>query len=138
GPADVLVAARPGAARVAGNRRGPRAGPSQGLRSWAAVLGARRRPTARTPRRPRLAPAQLARHPQRARCMARGTGRTGAGHGAARLAGGLEGDQRIWWAGAESNCHSRRRGFYRPLGSPPAQPTHWLTPGPPGRGPEGR
>jgi hypothetical protein len=29
-----------------------------------------------------------------------------------------------WWAGAESNCHSRRRGFYRPLGSPPAQPTH--------------
>src|SRR5215218_8797944 len=30
----------------------------------------------------------------------------------------------IWWAGAESNCHSRRRGFYRPLGSPPAQPTH--------------
>ena len=31
---------------------------------------------------------------------------------------------RCWWAGAESNCHSRRRGFYRPLGSPPAQPTH--------------
>jgi hypothetical protein len=30
----------------------------------------------------------------------------------------------LWWAGAESNCHSRRRGFYRPLGSPPAQPTH--------------
>ena len=29
-----------------------------------------------------------------------------------------------WWAGAESNCHSRRRGFYRPLGSPPARPTH--------------
>ena len=29
-----------------------------------------------------------------------------------------------WWAGAELNCHSRRRGFYRPLGSPPARPTH--------------
>ena len=35
---------------------------------------------------------------------------------------------RYWWAGAESNCHSRRRGFYRPLGSPPAQPTHAADP----------
>jgi hypothetical protein len=33
-------------------------------------------------------------------------------------------ERMCWWAGAESNCHSRRRGFYRPLGSPPAQPTH--------------
>ena len=32
--------------------------------------------------------------------------------------------QGCWWAGAESNRHSRRRRFYRPLGSPPAQPTH--------------
>ncbi len=30
---------------------------------------------------------------------------------------------RCWWAGAESNRQSRRRGFYRPLGSPPARPT---------------
>src|SRR6185369_6601731 len=120
GPADVLVAARPGAARVAGDRRGPRARPSQGVRPWAALLGAGRRATPRTPRGPRLAPAQLARHPQRARGMA---GETGPGHGARRLAEDSR-DQRLWWAGAESNCHSRRRGFYRPLGSPPAQPTH--------------
>ena len=35
----------------------------------------------------------------------------------------IAGVWKCWWAGAELNCHSRRRGFYRPLGSPPAQPT---------------
>ncbi len=43
-------------------------------------------------------------------------------HVTAHGAAGIQGRE-CWWAGAESNCHSRRRGFYRPLGSPPAQPT---------------
>src|SRR5215212_4312814 len=30
-----------------------------------------------------------------------------------------------WWAGRESNPHSRRRLIYSQRSSPPAQPTHW-------------
>src|SRR5215212_1733912 len=30
-----------------------------------------------------------------------------------------------WWAGRESNPHSRRRLVYSQRSSPPAQPTHW-------------
>ena len=41
----------------------------------------------------------------------------------AAIAAGVS-NSRCWWAGAESNRQSRRRGFYRPLGSPPARPTH--------------
>ena len=58
----------------------------------------------------------------------RGPARNGraphAGHDDARRMRGGRFKQRSWWAGAESNRHSRRRGFYRPLGSPPARPTH--------------
>src|SRR3970282_1185852 len=31
-----------------------------------------------------------------------------------------------WWAGRESNPHSRRRLIYSQRSSPPAQPTHWV------------
>src|SRR5215471_9778630 len=30
----------------------------------------------------------------------------------------------VWWAGRESNPHSRRRLIYSQRSSPPAQPTH--------------
>ena len=67
--------------------------------------------------------AQEERSARTLRCVA-STGRANAADGphGARPMTRLE--RRKWWAGAESNCHSRRRGFYRPLGSPPAQPTH--------------
>src|SRR6187401_517682 len=32
--------------------------------------------------------------------------------------------RRMWWAGRESNPHSRRRLIYSQRSSPPAQPTH--------------
>src|SRR5687767_9434557 len=31
---------------------------------------------------------------------------------------------KVWWAGRESNPHSRRRLVYSQRSSPPAQPTH--------------
>src|SRR6266487_4561993 len=34
-----------------------------------------------------------------------------------------------WWAGRESNPHSRRRLIYSQRSSPPAQPTHWESDG---------
>ena len=43
-------------------------------------------------------------------------------------------DQRVWWAGRESNPHSRRRLIYSQRSSPPAQPTHGLRYVPPRRG----
>src|SRR5690349_2820952 len=35
-----------------------------------------------------------------------------------------------WWAGRESNPHSRRRLIYSQRSSPPAQPTHGESDGP--------
>src|SRR5881628_2925 len=35
-----------------------------------------------------------------------------------------DGRRRNWWAGRESNPHSRRRLIYSQRSSPPAQPTH--------------
>ena len=42
----------------------------------------------------------------------------------------LSAGQRLhWWAGRESNPHSRRRLVYSQRSSPPAQPTHWKATG---------
>ena len=126
-----LLAPDPGAAGSARDGRDPRTRAPARIRARAWVLGARGRSSSRPSGLATLAPGTF----PGAACGTRRAFRARAGRGwlAASRVGRAQHDPtgpssgrpaESWWAGAESNRHSRRRGFYRPLGSPPARPTH--------------
>ena len=125
------MAPDPGAAGSARDGGDPRTRAPSRIRARARVLGARGRSPSRSSGLATLAPVTLPGVTRSARRACRIRARSGwlaastvgraqqdpTGPSAGRL-------EECWWAGAESNRHSRRRGFYRPLGSPPARPTH--------------
>ena len=129
------MAPHPGAAGSARDSGDPRTRAPPRIRARAGVLGARGGSSSRPSGLETLAANPLA----GVACRTRRAFRSRSGRGGLAVIPGPARPSRAepgparpsacrleesWWAGAESNRHSRRRGFYRPLGSPPARPTH--------------
>lgn len=124
------MAPDPGPAGSARDGRDPRARAPSRIRARAGILGARGCASSRSSGLATLAAGTLPGVTRRARRADQARSGRGGLKGERQAGSPAQtGPRRLsrregWWAGAESNRHSRRRGFYRPLGSPPARPTH--------------